>query len=39
MEKRLEAINKYAVFNPNAQVTPTNEVQGTVDYLKKMFGF
>lgn len=39
MEKRLEAINKYTTsFNPNA-VTPTNEVQGTVDYLRKMFGF
>lgn len=40
MEKRLEAINKYgASYNPSASTASSGEVQGTIDYLKKMFGF
>lgn len=40
MEKRLEAINKYgASYNPGASTASSGEVQGTIDYLKKMFGF
>lgn len=40
MEKRLEAINKYGVtYNPSGSTASSGEVQGTIDYLKKMFGF